>query len=498
MNLAHYILQANIYLIVFYGFYRLLLDRETYFMLNRVYLISAACFSLLIPFIRLDWFSAQPLTQNVSVNVSQLYMVAGIGDNTGQTLTWGNSIALVYVIGVCLFLARFIIQLLSIKKLIRSVPKGTAFSFFNKLFIDHQLPQQDIISKHEQIHMRQLHSVDVIFFELIGVFTWFNPVIYLFKQSIKNIHEYLADEEAAKFQGSKEQYSLLLLSSAFGVNPSTLTNSFFNKSMIKKRITMLNKQKSRRTAIMKYGLFLPLFGLTLILSSATVRTNESIRVAAESIADLQAVPGYMALNQAVQTGNQAGDKTASTNQDKVYDFTSVDTPPSFPGGIKQFYSFIGRSIKYPKEAVKNNVQGKVFLAFIVEKDGRLSQIKVERPLGFGTDEEAIRVLKSSPRWKPGLKDKKPIRVLYRMPISFALSNSKGAKLDNVPKVNANPVYIIDGVKASAETVQRLDAKNIESVNVYKGAAAEKFDGPSNKDGVIVIKTRLAKTNTSAK
>ncbi|MDB5020149.1 MAG: hypothetical protein JWQ28_1276, partial [Pedobacter sp.] len=103
--------------------------------------------------------------------------------------------------------------------------------------------------------MRQMHSLDVIFFELLGVFTWFNPVIYLYKQSIKNIHEYLADEEAAQYQGDKQQYSLLLLSSAFGVDPNTLTNSFFNTSMIKKRITMLNKEKSRRTAILKYGLF---------------------------------------------------------------------------------------------------------------------------------------------------------------------------------------------------------------------------------------------------
>jgi TonB family protein len=528
MNLAHYLLQVNIYLIVFYGFYRLLLDRETYFMLNRLYLTSAAFFSLLIPFIRLDWFTALPVTQNVSIGVSQMYMV-GLNDNASSGLTWGSSIALLYITGVCLFLARFVMQLLAIRKLLQSVPTGAAFSFFNKLVIHEQLPQQDVISKHEQIHMRQMHSLDVIFLELLGVFTWFNPVIYLYKQSIKNIHEYLADEEAAQYQGDKQQYSLLLLSSAFGVDPNTLTNSFFNKSMIKKRITMLHKEKSRRTAILKYGLFLPLFGLTLILSSATISKNESIRVAAESIPlDQPLKVVEEALPTTITKPEQQAafvmpQKGTQMNQDKVYDFTSVDTAPKFPGGMEKFYMYVGKTIKYPQQAVKNNVQGKVFLSFIVEKDGRLTEIHVDKPLGAGTDEEAVRVLKSSPRWSPGLKDHKPIRVKYNMPISFALGGgpvSEPQKSVNVVRINpesnqdtlrkttngvkiranakAQPIYIIDGVKATSETIQKLDTKNIESVNVFKGAAAEKMIAGSTNNGVIVIKTKVATVSTSNK
>jgi TonB family protein len=524
MNLAHYLLQVNIYLIVFYGFYRLLLDRETYFMLNRIYLISAACFSLLIPFIRLDWITAQPATQNISVGVSQLYMVAGLNENTGPGITWGSSIALLYVIGLCVFLTRFIIQLLSIRKLTQQVPKGTAFSFFNKLFIHDQLPGQDVISKHEQIHMRQLHSVDVIFFELLGVFIWFNPVIYLFKQSVKNIHEYLADEQAAQFQGNKEQYSLLLLSSAFGVNPSTLTNSFFNKSLIKKRIIMLHKQKSTRTAILKYGLFLPLFAVTLILSSATIRKNEGIRVAAESIPLDQPLKVVTDALPAAGTKQAHGLATLQvgtlTQQEKVYDFTSVDTAPTFPGGMEAFYSFIGKSIKYPREAAVNKVQGKVFLSFIIEKDGKVSRVHVDRRLGSGTDEEAVRVLESSPSWNPGLKDKQPVRVMYHMPISFSLIDTKApeagkptAAKSNTPDIaqaqSAKPkqanslppaaaVYMIDGKLADADKVFKLDPKNIERMDVTKASNNPRVDGKLIHTDLISVTTKAAKANTATK
>jgi TonB family protein len=119
---------------------------------------------------------------------------------------------------------------------------------------------------------------------------------------------------------------------------------------------------------------------------------------------------------------QVSDFAASPIQeDKVHDFTSLDQAPTFPGGMTQFYQFLKRTILYPKEAQEKNIQGKVFLSFTVEKDGELTNIKVDRKLGGGTDEEAIRVMKLSPHWIPGLIDKKPVRVKYNIPLSFTLS-----------------------------------------------------------------------------
>lgn len=118
-----------------------------------------------------------------------------------------------------------------------------------------------------------------------------------------------------------------------------------------------------------------------------------------------------------------GPKQAAVVEDnQVYDFVSIETPPSFPGGINKFYAYVGKNIKYPPMAAENNIQGKVFLSFVVEKNGELTDIQLAgKKLGGGTDEEAIRVLKASPKWTPGIQNGKPVRVKYNIPISFTLS-----------------------------------------------------------------------------
>jgi protein TonB len=98
----------------------------------------------------------------------------------------------------------------------------------------------------------------------------------------------------------------------------------------------------------------------------------------------------------------------------------MENPPAYPGGIEKFYRFLGDNIKYPPMAAENNIQGNVFVSFTVEKDGSLTDIKIDRKLGYGTDEEAVRVLKLSKRWNPGMQNGKPVRVKYNIPIKFSL------------------------------------------------------------------------------
>lgn len=107
----------------------------------------------------------------------------------------------------------------------------------------------------------------------------------------------------------------------------------------------------------------------------------------------------------------------------VYSFTSLKNPPTYPGGFAELYKFLGANIKYPTEAKDNKIQGKVLVSFVVQKDGSLADIKVERKLGYGTDEEAVRVLKLSKSWDPGMLDGKPVKVKYNIPISFNLAKS---------------------------------------------------------------------------
>lgn len=103
-------------------------------------------------------------------------------------------------------------------------------------------------------------------------------------------------------------------------------------------------------------------------------------------------------------------------------FTSVEQVPEFPGGLDKFGAYLGKSIRYPAVARENGTQGRVIVTFVVEKDGSLTDIKVTRGIGSGCDEEAVRVLKNSPKWKPGIQNGRPVRVQYSVPISFTLAS----------------------------------------------------------------------------
>lgn len=123
----------------------------------------------------------------------------------------------------------------------------------------------------------------------------------------------------------------------------------------------------------------------------------------------------------IATAAGDGPKQAAVVEDtKVYDFTSLEQHPTYPGGMEKFYEYLSKAVRYPQMAQENNIQGKVFLSFVVEKDGSLTDIKVDRKLGGGTDEEAVRVLKASRKWIPGIQNGKKVRVKYNIPISFTL------------------------------------------------------------------------------
>lgn len=667
MSWAHYLLQVNIYLVIFYCFYKLLLDKETYFVLNRIYLIASGVLSLAIPFLRFEWFSKQEVAKGIYTSVGQLNdlvtQVTVLEDQT-EKFNWGNFIVLVYLLGILFCIGRFILQLVAIKKLLKTIGNGMAFSFLNKKIISANVPEAATVNLHEDIHVKQLHTLDVLFFEFLGILTWFNPIIYAYKKTIKNIHEYLADEAAAKFQGDKEAYAMLLLSQAFGVRPNSLTNGFFTKSLIKKRIYMLHKQRSKKVAILKYGLFVPLFALTLVLSSATIRKNEKILAVAEKIsldqaknlvqqvfnapssvvnlivppppvagavssqvllvsdaddnsdidsksafndlyhhlfsnivyanaaaankvqgntivnftvkhgriidafiqnelgygldeevkeailtytnnivrdgkysmkvsfkldnadspfknANIESIDSYTELPTLVINGYSPKEKlildkasmdaynslpTISVSNIKepsleevvVHNYVPVAVPPMYPGGNEKFNNFLSKTIKYPVAAADNDIQGTVNVNFIVEKDGSLSNLKTDRKLGFGLEEEAMRVLKLS-KWLPAVQNGKAVRVAYSMPIKFTLDQDKNEKanvvasirLRNFPDGPNAPILIVDGELKETNTLKELDPKKIESLSVLKDATAIELYGKKALNGAIVITSKKA-------
>ena len=101
-------------------------------------------------------------------------------------------------------------------------------------------------------------------------------------------------------------------------------------------------------------------------------------------------------------------------------FTVVESMPSFPGGMGELMKFLGKNINYPTLAKESGIQGRVFINFVVEPNGSISNVKVLRGIGGGCDEEAVRVVKSMPKWSPGKQRGKPVRVSYNLPVKFTL------------------------------------------------------------------------------
>jgi TonB family protein len=382
MSLITYFLQANLYLVLFYAFYRLLLNKETYFMMNRFYLTGTVLLSFMIPGLRLQWLSEETVSRNLYINMPDIVPHTEISQS--NDLNWWQLLSVIYITGIVFSLLRLVFKLMIVRKSIENPDKGAAFSFLGYKTIDKTLEDYNTINVHEEAHIRQLHSLDVLFLEIVSIVTWFNPVIYLYKTSIRNIHEFLADQAASDYMGDKKEYAFLLLSKALNVNQYPLTNSFFKQSLVKQRVFMLQKQRSGLSAIAKYSLIIPLLAIMIILSSATIFSNN----------------------------------------EKTPNAISIVRQPEFPGGFNKFAEYLIRTVKYPAQAIKAGAEGRVFLSFVVKPDGSLTDIKIVKSVESSLDNEAIRVIQNSPKWTPGTINGKPARVQFKMPLNFQLPVNK--------------------------------------------------------------------------
>ena len=549
MTWWQYLVLVNIYLVLFYVFYVILLSRETFFHMNRIYLVSAALFSFFIPAIQSDWVQNLFITQKVEYTIYSnpvlLYQFKPIRDSH---ITIGEVLVLVYLAGIVFLIGRFLWQIVALKRIIAKQQSPAAYSFFKKIELGDAGENMDVIAAHENVHAQQWHSADVLIMEAVMIINWFNPVVYFYRFAIKHIHEFIADRQALETGTDKAEYAMILLSQTFNAPAHQLVNPFFNKSLLKQRIIMLQKNKSHRVALIKYFLSAPLFILMLILSSATVNNSKTlhlINTKFQSVlwrpandltnAKFCKVDGVVRLNTTlIDTPAMKKVATVSINDTSKKTgpiFTQVEKYPNFPGGINAFFEFLAKNIKYPQELREKKVQGKVIVSFIVEQDGSLTNLNILRDIGDGAGEEAVRVLSLSPKWEPGIQNGKPVRVMYSVPISFTLAsddepakpveNKSGSTMgtkgkydllvvnqgkDAIPdtvkyasaiKINgsgSNPLYIIDGKQADANGLNLLNPKDIESIKILKDKTATAWYGPNGANGVIIVTTKKIKSN----
>lgn len=443
-----YLLKVNVGIALFYAFYKLFCCRDTFFHWRRVALLSFLGISFLYPFLNIQhWVQEQPSMNELADYYATFIDMEEITvTETASTHPTPDALTLLsflYIIGVVVLGIRFLIQLVSIFRLVRKGQSVTVngvrvislsdeanpFSFFHWIFAylpDLQGEGGKEILTHELTHVRQRHSIDVVFSELVNIVCWMNPFMWLMKAEIRLNLEYLADNKVAESLCNTKQYQYHLLGLA-NQNRQTGLYNHFNVSHLKNRIVMMNKKRTRTTGRIKYALFAPLTAALLLVSNieAVARTTERI---AEKVS--------ITLTEEIQT-------TPTIDQDDPV-FQVVEQMPEFPGGMGECMKWLQANIKYPKEAKEKGEHGRVIVQFVVEKDGSITGVKVVRSISLALDAEAIRVASAMPKWKPGMQRGKVVKVKYTLPVMFSLEKKEPASSDNTIIVDKGGTTKVDG------------------------------------------------------
>lgn len=466
MNWLDYFLKTNLYLVLFYGCYWLGLRKHTFFGLNRAYLLLSIGLALVLPFVDL---SAQTI-EAIPVTVMQLPITI-----TNQPAAAGPDwIAIgwqMYGLVALLLLGRFLFRIAHLLRFIQRSTRQKAdgytlvlpqsastptFSFFHFLVLSpaDAAGNWELIRQHERVHIQQRHSLDVLFLELAHVVFWANPVLFLYKQAIQQIHEFLADQlTTTDGTTDKQQYMSFLVDYTFGIQPPSFSTPFSQPSNLKQRIVMLQKSKTNRWALGKYLVIGTVASaLTVYVTACEERAKQEVKAVSEA----GTTPEVM-----VKNGKQI--------------FTTVEEQPEFPGGMAALGKFIGENIHYPEQAAKNKVEGRVFVRFLVNTDGSIQDVQLLKGIGYGADAEAIRVVQAMPKWTPGKQKGQPVNVQYNLPINFQLEEKQ-------------PLYLVDGKEVPKASLDKIDPKAIQSVNVLDSKHAAAY-GEKGKNGVILVTTK---------
>jgi len=345
------------------------------------------------------------------------------------------------------------------------------------------------ILTHELTHVRQLHSFDVLVSEILTIVFWFNPCVWLLKREIRHNLEFLADHQVIEsgFDSKNYQYHLLQLSYQ---TPEVKLGNKFNVSPLKKRIIMMNQQKTSKAGLLKYSLIVPLALALIISSNAQTIVNKTKKVIPTTQKKVTTeTPKVIAPS--VEPTTPVISKNKKATDEKIYE--SVDKMPEYPGGINALIDYIGKNLQYPKEAMEKGIQGKVIIRFVVNTSGKVEKSEVLRSVDAEIDNEALRIVNTMHQWTPGEQNGKKVSVYYVLPIKFKLDNeikSEGTKDKSVLNINSSegtkPLYVIDGKVSTYTDLKALNPQDIKEISVLKNASATEIYGDQGKNGVVLV------------
>ena len=502
-----YILKSSVCLVLFYLFFRLLLSKETFHRFNRMALLGVLFFSLLIPCIEVTT-RHQVEVQQAVLSIEQLLLMAELEAtpaNVGavqetSAISWVQIVLLVYLAGILFLACRNIYSLICLFRLIHSgkhekLEKGVTlvvhnqeiapFSWMNYIVISRKDLEENgrEILIHEMAHIHHRHSVDLLVADICIFFQWFNPGAWLLKQELQNVHEYEADETVINEGVNAKEYQLLLIKKAVSTRLYSMANSF-NHSKLKKRITMMLKEKSNPWARLKYLYVLPLAAIAVTAFARPEISEKMEEISAVKVNDLAEIVQEKVLQDTVKVSKDekkddlvvSGVK--SKEEEEIVIFEVVEQMPEYPGGMSALQKYL--SEKIAGSPMKGKAGGRVMVGFTVAETGKIKDVRVLQSDEASLNQEAERIVSEMPDWIPGKQRGRPVPVKYTVPIRFG--NIRFAE-------NKQPLIFADGKEISMEAMEKLDPSTIESLSVLKDSTSIKVYGKRGANGVILVNTQ---------
>ena len=490
--MVHYILQILIFQTLFLAVYDLFLKKETFFQWNRVYLILSSILAYIIPFIKIN--SVTSYVKNdmafeiptILLNSETTYLDEVVLGNATTTMHL-SLLEIIYLTGIVLTSLLFLYKISQIYKkitknkiikkevynLVILQKQATAFSFFSYLFLGKSLYKKEHqhIIDHELIHIKQKHSLDLLFFEIQKIIFWMNPFSYLFQNRIATLHEYIADAKAIK-EHPKQQFFENLLHQTFQIEKFAFVNQFYKKSLIKKRIIMATKNKSKEILKLKYLLVLPLLFTMLIYASSFAQYSSKKDIVILKNGDISTMTVkedkknvFVEIKRIDVLNSILKDGVNKPAYNKAYKYKELDEPPfladtKLTDNKEKGFELLKEITLIPIKKFKHYKENKksFIVPFIINANGKITNFNYnEVPKKFLNEIKGITNTLDK-KIVAGKKDGKFVAVQFAL---FFYGNSNIQKSDTIPFSTITKVPIYPGCEnVNQEKVKKCTQKGI--------------------------------------
>ena len=445
ITLFIYSIKSALVLALLYLPYTLMLRQESFFRMNRITLLTILMLALVLPVIDIPSLATpeQPVVYEMQHRIMLMTQEAemttkSLADTT-RTISWLGILAIVYIIGVILALLIRLWQLFKIGKIIRGgclwtdksgkatiychIDDVAPFSWMRSIVISEKdyKPYGREILLHEKAHILNLHSMDILFLTLVEAVQWWNPIAYMLGHSLRDVHEYEADDYVLHQGVSLQNYQALLVKKSLANTSYAFANNF-NHSLIKKRIYMMNHPKSNPWLRSKVLYILPAT-LVVLTAFATPKLNEKVGEIVERVEKAtekpQPNPQPEQQPESIPTSDVTDMQSAEPKEELAVEEEATDTlssedyvndvyrneyinltqPPEFPGGMSALRAFVQLHVAQALENDASVAGKRAYVQFRIKQDGTIDNIGLVR----GDREayhEAIKIVEQMPQWIP--------------------------------------------------------------------------------------------------